>query len=501
MKRQHPYALLRYTTKNFWLLLIPLVRGLVTLSKDTDFQSWLSGAEWDILVIVIMLSAAVIRWYFTRFEFTDSEVVLRTGIIGVIEERIPYDCVSVVSSGTNILLKKIGAVRINIDTDAPTGVPNSSDILLIVSPSDRARLFNLLNEKASGKYKGLSGMNYVYKVSKKSLVFFSVFFSSALSGTILLGTFFTQGGKILGEQLENYIMSAVTDVTSDIYEAAQRFAANVPFAAVVITLVIAVGFIISFVSNLLMHLNFTISRRASTILVSGGFFNKRQYFINSRRVNYTDMQQNLLMKLFGVTSVNVSCTGYGKQKREIPVFVPICSIKRIYDGKSRTELLSVMKHLLPEFSLSETFITPNITYIMRFIAIPIVLIFAIMILGFAGIIFFQEWYSLISFITILLEIPAVWLLLVKSCAYCTNGINIVQKNVCIKYCKGYRFHTVTVPLERVAYIDVKQTVFQRMNKSCDVVVHTNSEYRGSHRVRGMPLAEVNELLKERALQK
>ena len=53
MKKQHPIALLQYTTKNFWLLLIPLLRGLFSL--DVDFYSWLSGAYLDVLVILVIL--------------------------------------------------------------------------------------------------------------------------------------------------------------------------------------------------------------------------------------------------------------------------------------------------------------------------------------------------------------------------------------------------------------------------------------------------------------
>lgn len=495
MKRQHPYAILRYVSKNFWLLLIPLVRGLIMLSFD--FNSWVSGAEWDILVVAVMLGAAVWRWYFTRFEFADDAVRVETGRFIRTDISFPYQSVSAVTAESNPILMRLGAVRLNIDTDAPTGSRSDPDIKLIAAPTDRARLINLLSESSSSAFKGKSGMNYIYKVSKITLVLFSILFSSAISGVILLGTFFTQGGKILGEQLEERLLTAVNDVTSDIYTAAQRIVSNITPAAVSITLAIAAGFIISFVSNLLRHLNFTVARRGSCIFVSSGFFTKRQYFINSRRINCADMRQNLLMKLFGVTSVNVSCTGYGKQKSELPVFVPICSIKRLYDGKNRTELVKVMQRLLPEFYLTDSFITPNLFYIWRFIGPPTALIFLIMIAGFAATIFFQQWHSLIAFMTVLLEIPTVWLFLVKICAYCTNGINIMQKNICIKYCVGYSFHTVTVPFERIAYIAITQTPFQRMNRSCDVVIYTNAEYTGKHRIKGMPLSEVSELINDR----
>ena len=56
MRRQHPAALLGYTTKNFWLLLIPLIRGLAALRFD--FYKWSRGAGWDILAVTAMIAIA-----------------------------------------------------------------------------------------------------------------------------------------------------------------------------------------------------------------------------------------------------------------------------------------------------------------------------------------------------------------------------------------------------------------------------------------------------------
>ena len=72
LKRQHPVALLGYTTKNFWLLLIPLIRGLAALKFD--FYRWSQGAGWDILAVTAMIAIAVIRWYYTLYEFSEDGI-------------------------------------------------------------------------------------------------------------------------------------------------------------------------------------------------------------------------------------------------------------------------------------------------------------------------------------------------------------------------------------------------------------------------------------------
>ena len=119
MKRQHPLAIIGYTSKNFWLLLIPLIRGLVALKFD--FYNWASGAQWDILAVTVMIAAAYMRWYCTSYEVTDDSVHIKTGVIVRRDTDIPFKCISAVTSEENPIYGRFGAILLYIDTDAATG--------------------------------------------------------------------------------------------------------------------------------------------------------------------------------------------------------------------------------------------------------------------------------------------------------------------------------------------------------------------------------------------
>ena len=69
MHRQHPIKILVLMSKNFWLLLIPLVRGLVTLRLD--FYRWVSGAWLDILILLFIGRSAYFRWLFATYDVKD----------------------------------------------------------------------------------------------------------------------------------------------------------------------------------------------------------------------------------------------------------------------------------------------------------------------------------------------------------------------------------------------------------------------------------------------
>ncbi|MDE7278365.1 MAG: PH domain-containing protein, partial [Oscillospiraceae bacterium] len=230
MSRQHKIAILKYTTKNFWMLLIPLVRGLVAVRFD--FYRWLKGAYWDLIVVLLMIGFAVLRWYFVRFEVGEKGIFISHGVIIRNEFTIPYPAVACASATRSVWMRPIRAVTVAIDSDSHSTLGNGkkADAELIIKLSDYTQIYNNIPNRSDST-------KITYKASKANLVLFSLVFSSTLSGIIFLGTFFIQGSRIVGNQLEEQFMNAVSGVT----EFMQKIISGVTPAAVGLTLIIALG--------------------------------------------------------------------------------------------------------------------------------------------------------------------------------------------------------------------------------------------------------------------
>ena len=471
MSHQHKIAILKYTTKNFWMLLIPLVRGLAAVRFDV--YRWLSGAYWDLIVVLLMIGFAVLRWYFVRFEVGEKGIFISHGIIIRNEFTIPYQAVACASAVRSMWMRPIRAVTVALDSDSHSALGNGkkADAELIIKLSDYTKIYNNIpNRSASAKI--------TYKASKANLVFFSLVFSSTLSGIIFLGTFFIQGSRIVGNQLE--FMTAVSGVT----EFMQKIISGVTPAAVGLTLIIALGWGFSFVSNLLRHINFRIQRCGNDITVRNGFFSKWKYYVNITKVNCADLRQNLLMKICRVMSVHVSCTGYGKSRNEIPVFVPITTKKRV---------MSSMRMMLPHFTLNDISLKSKPTYILPFIGGPLIAAIALPIGAVTAARFFPDWSGIIKFLLIMGEIPSLYLIAVKITAKFTTGIGFGDDTLTLKYCTFSQFHTVIVPKNRIAYVKLTRTVFQLLNGTCDVWVYSRGERASKHRVRGIDVKKAEDL--------
>lgn len=469
MVRQHKIAILKYTTRNFWLLLIPLLRGLV--SMKFDFYHWIKGAYLDIIVIGVIFGLAMLRWHFIRFEVKENEIFVSSGVFARQEYVLPYSCISCASAKRLFWFRPLKAVTVTLDSDSCV-VPKKrckADVELIMNLNEYTKLYNKIPNE-------LTKMKLSYEASRSNLVLFSVLFSSTLSGVIFIGTFFIQGGRILDRKFEHRLLTAVDEFTKIIQG---NFGSVTPIS-VAVTLVIVLGWLVSFVSNLLRHINFRVVRKGKNVLVENGLFSLWKYYVNISKVNCADLRQNLLMKICRVMSVHVNCTGYGKKRNEIPVFVPITTRKRV---------LSSMQQLLPEFTMSNITLKPRKMYFMAFLWVPLVMSTVIPAIGAVAIEIFPEWQGAIKFFALMAEIPSVYLLIVKFVSKFTTGVGIEANTITLKYCKNFYFHTIVVPKSRVAYVRLRQTFFQRRKGCCDVWVYTRGERAARHRVRGIALDE------------
>ena len=469
MNHQHKIAILKYTTKNFWLLLIPLVRGLIAM--NFDFYSWLKGAYWDILVILLMIGLAVFRWWNISYDIKEEGILVRDGLFVRNEYLLPFKITSCVSAKRSMWLRPFGAVTVAVDSDShsASNKRGGADVELILPLNDYRALYNGIPRESSS-------MKITYHASRGNLILFSLVFSSTLSGVILLGTLFIQGSRIVGNELEEMLLTAVNDVT----QVVQTIINGVTPFAVALTLVIAVGWGFSFVSNLLRHINFRIKRYGENIFVENGFFSRRRYYINYSRINFADLRQNLLMKICGVMSVHASCTGYGKEKNGIPVFVPITTRNRVMDS---------MRLILPKFTVNEISIKTKKGYIIAFVWVPILLAAGLPFIAIYAAALFPRWDSIIKFLVSMAEIPAIYLLIVKFCAKFTTGIGLGDGMVTLRYCRFYQFHTVIVPRNKIVCVRLSQTIFQRFSDVCDVFVYTRGERASKHRIRGISCPE------------
>lgn len=468
--RQHPIKILSYTTGNFWLLLIPLSRSLVAMKFD--IASWLKGAWLDILIVSAIFLFAAIRWFFTIFDIDDEGITKRTGFVITMTDKIFFSQITSLCVGQGLFNRPLRSCVVYIDTNS--GGSSRSDIKLLMRKKDATHLFDIVNSHSP------TTVRYTFSPRRLHLVIFSLVFSSSLTGVILFATVMYQASKIVGREFEERLLITFNELT-------KTLAYRLPPVMAAIGFVILGGWLISFTCNLLRYWSFTVTRRGERMVIKSGFMTKYANVINTDKINFTDIRQNLPMKIFRVSSVHIHCSGYGKGRTKLAVLLPITTRYEVFDS---------LHMLMPSQPSVKIDIRPKLRNIMRFLWPPIILAVSEPIIVIIAYRIFPNWRDMIFWIGLIFIVPAAWFLIVKLFAFFNTGVGENDNCIILSYCSFFEFHTVIVPKSHICKITISRSFFQRFGKSCNLNFFTYSESTRCHRTKNLPLFAVEKFLKE-----
>ncbi len=476
-ERQHPLAIVHAFSRYILLLLLPLLRSLLLLRGDV--VAWAQGAWFDILVLLVVVGFGVLQWHCTVYALQNKGIYVESGVLFNEARYIPYANLSSAVMERPFYLRPFRIVRMRLETDS--GSPSRADVSLLLRESQARTLVEKGTESLAHEPVRPGGETEpkVYRPRPLYIAILSLITSNSLTGVLFLSTFLSQTGKILGEEFEKLLVHSLTQIV--------RFLAfNIPPAAAMAAAILLGGWGIAFLINLINHLGFRAVRQGKRLFIEAGFFTRREYYLAVERINFLTLRQSLLTKLFGFCSAFINCTGYGKEKNELSVLLP---------AADKADLRRNLRMILPEIRVSERQYHPPRQTIMRFLNPPIWTILGLLA-GFCLLgKLFPALTTLIRFFAVMAEIPAVWWLFVKIAAYFHVGIGI-RGDICTFYSTfGYAFFTTVLHKDKIAKVEVRQSLFQRMSGSADVRVYTFAETQHHVRVHNLPLVQAEEFLR------
>lgn len=473
-QRQHPLFIVHAFSKYLLLLLLPLLRSLLLLQGDV--WEWVKGTWFDILVLLGIIGAGVSQWLVTIYDLREKGIYVESGFFIREIRYIPYKNLSSIVWEEPFYLRPIKVAKLRMETDG--GSTKQADVTLLLR---RKQIQEVLEAGASRLVEGKGspqGMR-AYHPRALYIAILSLITSNTLTGVLFASTFLTQSGKVLGEQFERLLVSSFTKIV-------EILAFNIPPVAAMAAAILLGGWALAFLINLISNLRFRAKREGRLLSIRLGIFTRKEYHLAVERVNYVMLRQNLVTKLCGFCSAFLNCTGYGKEKNELAVLLP---------AAGGEELRRSLRLILPEFKMSRRKYRPYIRTLSRFLIPPVSALLVIFVL-FGGLyLLFPGFQRTTFYIGAMAEVPAVWWILVKIAAYFHVGIGVKGDIYTFRYTFGYAFFTVILHKDKVARVEIRQSLFQKMADCADVVVHTFSERHYHMRIHNIRMDGVEEFLK------
>ncbi len=468
----HPATIITNSLKQSILLFIPIIRAFSAIPEG--FQAWFSFVWVDFLTLGGMVTIGFLRYLTTAYRIEVQGLSFRSGILFQRHGYIPFDKVSVMLCVRQFYFRPLRLCKIYLDTDA--GKTGDADFTISVSQK-RAKELTTYFRQTGIKF------NLAERESDAhwwEVVLLSLISSSSLSGILFVSAAISGLGDPFGEDIERIVRLNFERFV----KLANLLAINIPPIAAWIAYLLLITWGISFMVHVLRTMRFTARRQNNDLILQSGLLSRYDSLLKVSCLNRVELRQSLMTKLLHIQSVFVRCSGYGKRDNDLSVLLPACTEKRM-----RAQL----KLLLPEITFQKRRIQPRLLYLMRFFALPIQLLAGITALAFLLFWLIPDWHDTIAFIAIASGLPVLWFLVVKCAAYRHTGIAETADSFTLCYTFGYGFYQTAVPKNKITRVQIHQSLFQKINGGCDLLVYTRSEGWNRIRVPNLPAKEVKEL--------
>lgn len=460
-RHTHPLTILENVRRFLFILLLPLARGFL-LSLRGGLRAWLAGSWFDILVLLLLLGASAVEWRLRTFSFGEEGLTLQRGLLLRRRVSLPLSSITTLSLVRPFLLRPLQVAVLHADTAA--GRSHSSDLSLLLRLKDA-------NAIVAAREHSLNPLPFTqreYRPQSAYVAFLAAFNASSAAGIAFLATFISQTGRLLGDRFSQMIYGTFERLTL-------LLAFGIPPTAAALAYLILFGWLLAFLVNLLRYNNFRLQRQSGALRIHSGLFTLRRYCVAVREINYLDLRMGVLSFLLGIHTLVIHAVGYGKQRDDISTI----ALTR------RQDTAATLAMMLPEFPLTPRQLTPHWPSIFKFINDPFWPCLLIPVAAWLTGRFFPDWAFFAGWMGFMLSIPAWWLMLVRLIDFFTSGISRQGDIFTLRYSHFYRLHRVAIPKGRIAKVCLRQSILQRGDDRCDVLVYSFAEKSTRHHIKNI----------------
>lgn len=471
--RIHPVYILISIKKFLFLLIIPLIRGLIYYIVNKNIYYWVKGSWIDITVFLVIIFLSIIRWrnFYIYFDNLDKNKITISNGIYITKKLVIYKRnISYVLIKIPFYYRPIGAIKISIFTLNQDKTQTKNQIILTKKNFEFLKL-NYLDYISENKY---NYNNNISIITTLKTAFLSLIMSNSLAGIIFVSTFISTSGKLLGYKLENEIYGHFTNFT-------RKLAFGFPPAGVAIAYILIIGWIIAFIRNLIVYINYNFEKKDNYIINYSGILNKQIQYIDLNKINYIDIIQNIFTKIFNLCSVFINISDNKKNKKiknNKIVIVPV-----INKNKLEKNINIIFDKNID--NINNLKCRPEKTSFLSYTMFPVVLFIIIFIIYRYLNISYNNWSDFLSFMILMSGILCLWFLIIKIINFLDCGISYQENNYIIKYSKIFKFHTVVISGDKISKIIIKQNVFQKRFKKCDILIYSFGNTSVSHKIKNI----------------
>lgn len=466
--RAHPLMIYNFLKPFLFVLLIPVVRGVIQYITNGEYDSIL---YFEILLAAVIVIIGVLRWRCFKLILDEQKqtVTVVSGLIFRKTAKINIKRLSSVQTKQNPLEFIFYAVTFRLNTESGSIEKADYEFKLSVKASREVSKFLYGNDEQKK-----------IRYSFLKIAVLAATTSSALTGMIIGVPVIYRAGNLLGIAISDMLFNEINNVSHKIEN-------YFPPIVNTITLILLIAYLVSFFYLLIQYLNFQLRLGKEKIEMRSGIFVHKRTSFKKAAINNVRIEQSFLMLLFRCFAMRVSVGGYGESKSRSEVVIPL---------EKGQEIRKHFAEYLPFFKCDTgIFIKPkpNTANRSRFLFLPTVYFVLAIVTAVILALLFRDFIHFILFclcVTCALIFCYGWFCLFE----CFKGKVDFGDNIFIRSRKGLRTCELYCPKENVGEIKLVRFPADMWHNTCRIRLTVRSERADSLCVRHLDYATVKQTL-------
>ncbi|MBO5211185.1 MAG: PH domain-containing protein [Clostridia bacterium] len=468
--RAHPLMIFNFLKPFLFVLLIPVVRGLIQYAASGEYDSIL---KFEIVLSVALFVIGFLRWWCFKLILNEEKhtITVISGLFFRRTAKINVDRLSSVQTKQNPLEFIFRAVTFRINTEA--GNIGKADYEFKLSMKSAKAVSTLLYGK---------GDNKKIRFSLFKIAVLAATTSSAFTGILVGVPLIYRAGNLLEIAISDMLINEINNVSN-------KIETYFPPVVNAISLVFLGSYLISFLYSLFKYLNFRLRLGQDKMEIRSGFFVRTRTAFKKAAINNVRIEQSFLMLLLRRFAMRVSVGGYGESKSRSEVVIPL---------EKGQEIRKHFAEYLPFFKCDTgVFIKPRPTAVnrSRFLFFPtIYFISAVVLTIILGNRFddFDRFALFCLWVVGTLIIIHAWFCLFE----CFKGKVDFGENVFIRSRKGFKTCELYCPKENVGEVKLVRFPADMWHHTCRLRITVRSERADSLCVRHLDYETVKKTVNE-----
>ena len=422
----------------------------------------LAAAGILLAVSALMLLYCAFRWRYTFVSAEENTLIYETGKFLKKRVAIPFEKINTIDMGRNLFERLVGTCRLKIDTGAysTSQEKNRSEMNLVftLAEADEIRGYILRRAEADAEAALGSGKNpivskepdWVIRAGAGDFILYGLTSSSVwkLFWMIVLAVMCVAE---LAEGLLAQTAEAVLPFAEDAIETVTQhnlFTLMLLLGAVYLGTAI-ISDVYTMVWASIRFYGFRVAREGRSVIVRYGLITEKNYTLQVRNIHALIVRQNLFQQMLGRCSVEAVCMGFGDEKDETALLLPIIK---------QSKLNALLGVILPEY-VTEMNIRPCKRAGLLFHAVLPVAIWAAVCAGICAV---CAWLEIPKTLPVALSVVAVAVRLLSGVlAYRNTALDWNERVVSVQ-CGGLMKRVYRIRTDAVQEVQVNTDLIKRL---------------------------------------